>query len=144
MANTAALLAQLLTVKVSLANDIQMQVFYSNKLDANSAKLSVQTKAQNKWQKAFDNAMDSEKAITDHGFNYAKGQDRTEEMAEAYANAVAQQYDEELMNELEVLDIEYDTMNQFLQTVIEKERAEEQNLKEAVSNAAQDTGRLGS
>jgi len=144
MANTAALLVHLLTIKRSIIEDTNMQVFYSNQLDKNSAKLAVQTKAETKWQKAYDDFMDPSKKINKYGFNYDKDTTRTEAVAEQYAQAAAKEYDEELMLELEELDIQYDTMKSYYDTMLQKENADKDAVEQAVEKAASDTGRLGS
>ena len=143
MANTAALLGNLLNTNADINYYTQQQIFWSNKYEANSAKLAKQVKYEEKWESAFDSAMDSEKSISFKGFNKDKGQVMSEAQAEAYAHAKVEEYNEELSLELADLDIEYDTMKNMYDTLLEEMRAQQESEKTVTSNAAQDTGLLG-
>ena len=57
----------------------------------------------------------------------------------AYANAKAQEYDQELSIELAELDVEYDTMKCMYETLLETMRAQKDQEANATSTAAQDT-----
>ena len=63
MANTAALLGNLLCTNADINFYTQQQIYWSNKYEANAAKLSKQVKYEEKWENAFDDAMDTEKEL---------------------------------------------------------------------------------
>ena len=54
MANTAALLGTLLNTNADINYYTQQQIFWANKQEANSKKLQVQVKAEDKWEAAYD------------------------------------------------------------------------------------------
>ena len=143
MANTAALLGNLLNTNADINYYTQQSIFWNAKYEANSAKLSKQVKYEEKWQNAFDSAMNNDKDISAGGFTVHAG--NTVEMnADKYAHAKVKQYDEELSLELADLDIEYDTMVSMYDTMLEQLRAQQESEKTATSTAAQDTGLLQS
>ena len=53
---TAALLSQLLALNNQITQYTQQQMYWSNKLDANSAKLAKQVKAEENYWKEYDKA----------------------------------------------------------------------------------------
>ena len=63
-------------------------------------------------------------------------------LADQYAHAKVDQYNEELSLELADLDMEYDTMKTMYDTMLEELRAQQESEKTATSTAAQDTGLL--
>ena len=142
MANTAALLGNLLNTNADINYYTQQQIFWSNKYEANSAKLAKQVKYEEKWESAFDSAMDNTKALT-AGKIKVNASNTNEAIAEAYAHAKVDEYNEELSLELADLDIEYDTMKNMYDTLLEEMRAQQESEKTVTSNAAQDTGLLG-
>lgn len=141
MANTAALLGTLLTKNADVNYYTQQQIYWSNKQEANQAKLAKQTQYEQNWQKAFDSAMDPDKDLECRGVKVSKG-NTSEAQAEAYAKAKVKEYNEELSLELAALDVEYDSMKNMYDTLLEKMRADQASLKSATSNAAKDTGLL--
>ena len=143
MANTAALLGNLLNTNADINYYTQQSIFWNAKYEANSAKLSKQVKYEEKWQNAFDSAMNNDKDISAGGFTVKAG-NNNEMLADAYAHAKVKQYDEELSIELADLDIEYDTMVSMYDTMLEQLRAQQESEKTATSTAAQDTGLLQS
>ena len=143
MANTAALLGNLLCTNADINFYTQQQIFWSNKYEANAAKLAKQVKYEEKWVNAFDDALDSEKSISFRGFEKDKGEIKPEHWADEYAHAKVKEYNEELSLELADLDIEYDTMKCMYDTLLEEMRAQQESEKTATSSAAQDTGLLG-
>lgn len=142
MANTAALLGNLLSINADINYYTQQSISWNKLYEANSAKLEDQVNYEKKWEKAFDDYMDTDKKIDAYGFHAEKGQTRNESVADAYAHAKVKQYNEELLNELQDLDIEFDTMRQMMDTMLEELRAEKESAKTATSNAANDTGLL--
>ena len=147
MANTAALLATLLTTNADINYYTQQQIYWSNLYEANAAKLAEQTKYETQWEKASDSAMNNTKELTasHNGVTVHVNKENTVvEKAEAYADVKVYQYDEELKLELADLDIEYDTMKTMYETILEKLRADQEGEKQATSTSAQDTGLLQS
>ena len=142
MANTAALLGKLLNTNADINYYTQQQIFWSNKYEANSAKLAKQTKYETAWESAFDSAMDNTRELSAGKIKVSKG-NQNEAIAEAYAHAKVDEYNEELSLELADLDIEYDTMQAMYNTLLEKMRKQQETESSATSTAAQDTGLLG-
>jgi len=106
-------------------------------------KLEEQVKYHEKWEQAFDAAIDNTKDLTAGGVTVAAN-NKNEALADAYADAKVRHYDEELSLELADLDIEYDTMKTMYDTLLEELRAKKDSEKEATSTAASDTGLLSS
>ena len=146
MANTAALLGNLLNTKADIKYYTQQSLYWNTKYEANSAKLEKQVGYEEKWEQAFETAMEGSKECKVRGVVYvAKDAGKVSEaQAEAYANAKVSQYNEELSIELADLDIEYDTMVTMYDTLLEEMRAQQESEKTATSTAAQDTGLLQS
>ncbi len=143
MANTAALLGNLLNTNADINYYTQQQIYWNAKYEANSAKLSKQVKYEEKWQSAFDSAIDNTKELKAGGVVVGEG-NQNEMQADAYAHAKVKQYDEDLSLELAELDMEYDTMKTMYDTMLEELRAQQEGQKTATSTAAQDTGLLQS
>ncbi len=143
MANTAALLGNLLNTKADINYYTQQSVFWNAKYEANSAKLQEQVKYEEKWEKAFDEAIDNTKELNKGGIRVVVNNQNVM-LADKYAHAKVKQYDEELSLELADLDMEYDTMKTMYDTMLEELRAQQESEKTATSTAAQDTGLLQS
>ena len=143
MANTAALLGNLLNTKADINYYTQQSVFWNAKYEANSAKLQEQVKYEEKWEKAFDEAIDNTKELNKGGIRVVVNNQNVM-LADKYAHAKVKQYDEELSLELADLDMEYDTMKTMYDTMLEELRAQQEGEKTATSTAAQDTGLLQS
>ena len=143
MANTAALLGNLLNTNADINYYTQQSIFWNAKYEANSEKLQKQVKYEEKWESAFDAAIDNTSAVKAAGITVAAN-NRNEVLADKYAHAKVKQYNEELSQELADLDIEYDTMKTMYDTMLEELRAQKETEKTATSNAAQDTGLLQS
>ena len=141
MAPTAALLGTLLTTNADINYYTQQQIYWNAKYEANLAKLNEQVKYHEKWEGAFDSAIDNTKDLTAGGVRVAAN-NKNEAYAEAYADAKVKHYEEELSLELADLDIEYDTMKCMYDTLLEQMRAKKESEKTATSTAAQDTGLL--
>ena len=148
MANTAALLGNLLCTNADINFYTQQQIYWSNKYEANAAKLAKQVKYEEKWQDAVEDGTDPDKKID---FKARNGKTWTKEegvawdeaYAEKYASAKVKEYNESISLELADLDIEYDTMKCMYDTLLEEMRAQQESEKTATSSAAQDTGLLG-
>ena len=143
MANTAALLGNLLNTNADINYYTQQSIFWNAKYEANSAKLEKQVKYEEKWESAFDSAIDNTKELTAGGIKVSAN-NKNEMLADKYAHAKVKQYNEELSQELADLDIEYDTMKTMYDAMLEELRAQKETEKTATSNAAQDTGLLQS
>ena len=143
MANVAALLSQYLNTKadINFYNAVLME--WTRKYEANQEKLEVQVKYCEKWEKAFDSAMYNDRELSCRGVVVGKNNE-DERIADAYADAKVYQYDEELSEELQDLDVDYDTMKTMYETLLESLRAQAEGEKNATSTAAQDTGLLQS
>ncbi len=141
MANTSALLLNLLTTNADINYYTQQQIYWSNKYEANSAKLAKQVKAEEKWNDAYDNALDNERELHSGDVTVTVG-NTCECLAIEYADDKVDEYNEELSLSLADLDIEYDTMKCMYDTLLEELRAQQESEKTATSTAAQDTGLL--
>lgn len=143
MANTAALLGNLLNTNADINYYTQQQIYWNAKYEANSAKLEKQVKYEEKWESSFDAAIDNTKDLK-AGKLTVKENNTSEAIAEEYADAKVKEYDEELSLELADLDIEYDTMKTMYEVMLEELRAQQESEKTVTSTAAQDTGLLQS
>lgn len=143
MANTAALLGNLLNTNADINYYTQQSIFWNAKYEANSAKLEKQVNYEEKWESAFDSAIDNTKELTAGGIKVSAN-NKNEMLADKYAHAKVKHYDEELSLELADLDIEYDSMKTMYDTMLEELRAQKESEKSATSTAAQDTGLLQS
>ena len=143
MANTAALLGNLLNTNADINYYTQQSIFWNAKYEANSAKLEKQVKYETKWESAFDSAIDNTSEMHAGNVKVGKG-NKNEMLADAYAHAKVSKYNEELSLELADLDIEYDSMKTMYDSMLEQLRAQKESEKTATSTAAQDTGLLQS
>ena len=143
MANTAALLGNLLCTNADINFYTQQQIYWANKYESNAAKLAKQVKFEEKWQNAYDDYMDPEKKIKWGNLTIDEDDERSEHDAFDYAEYKVKEYDEAYSLELAELDIEYDTMKCMYDTLLEEMRAQQESEKSATSSAAQDTGLLG-
>ena len=141
MANTAALLGNLLCTNADINYYTQQSIYWNAKYEGNCAKLEEQVKYEEKWESAYDSAMDNTKDLK-AGKVCVKEGNKCEALAEQYAQAKVQKYHDELSHELADLDIEYDTMKCMYDTLLEQMRAQQESEKTATSTAAQDTGLL--
>ena len=143
---TAALLSQLLALNNQITQYTQQQMYWSNKLDANSAKLAKQVKAEENYNKEYDKAKDGSRstALKMNGKEFiAKETEATDAQAKQWAKYKVGEYDEELSLELADLDLEYDSMKTMCDTLLEQLRAQKESLTNAVSTEASDTHELG-
>ena len=141
MSTTAAQLGNLLCTNADINYYTQQSIFWTAKYEANLAKLEEQVNYHDKWEGAFDSAIDNTKQLTAGGVVVNEG-NQCEDLADAYAHAKVKQYNEDLSLELADLDIEYDTMKCMYDTLLEELRAKQESEKTATSTAAQDTGLL--
>ena len=145
MANTAALLGNLLNKNADYNYYAMQQIYWNNMYEANSAKLSKQTKYEEKWESAFDDAQNVDKQCK-IGNTTGKEKDQvlSDAQADAYAHAKVKEYNESLSLELADLDLEYDTMRNMYDTLMQELQSQKESAKSVTSTAAQDTGLLQS
>jgi len=141
--STAAALTNLLRIRADINHYTQEQIYYSTKQEANTTKMNKYAKYEKNWESAYDKCFDAdpEKPVKFNGNAYQAG---SEAAAEAYANAKVRQRNEELYLELCDLDMEYDAMNESINTLLEELRADEESAKQNTSTEAQDTHLLSS
>ncbi len=143
MAITAAALGSLLTTQADYNYYIQQQMYWSNKYEANMAKLEEQVKYETKWESAMDDATNVDKTCK-IGNKTWKEKDvvLSDSESRRYADAKVTKYDAELSLELADLDIEYDTMKTMYDTLVQELSAQKDAEKTLVGTCAQDTGLL--
>ena len=143
--STAAQLGSLLNTQADL-NFYTMQLnYWSGKCEANSEKLEKQVKYEEKWEAAFDDAQNADKTCKIGNKTWKeKDQVLSDKMADAYAHAKVQQYDEELSLELAELDVEYDTMKTMYEALVTELQATKESQKQSTATSAQDTHLLQS
>ncbi len=143
--STAAQLGSLLNTQADL-NYYTMQLnYWSGKYEANSEKLQKQVKYEEKWEKAYEDAQDVDKTCKVGNKTWReKDQVLSNEMADAYAHAKVEQYDEELSLELAELDVEYDTMKTMYEALVTELQAQKESQKQSTATSAQDTHLLQS
>ena len=145
MADTATLLGNYLNKNADYTYYSTQQIFYNNMYEANSAKLSKQSKYEEKWESAFDDAQNVDKTCKIGNTTWKeKDQVLSDAQADAYAHAKVKEYNEELSLELADLDLEYDTMRTMYDTLMQELQSQKESAKSATSTAAQDTGLLQS
>ena len=115
----------------------------SLEMDANTAKLEEQQKWEKKWEKAFEDGQDDDKAINSCGYHKEKGEHWSDAKADAYAHAKVKKYDEDLLDELTELDMDYDSRKTLLEAEITEKTAEKDSWKQETSTEFQDTHLLG-
>jgi hypothetical protein len=142
--STASNLAHLLAIKSDINYYTQQEIWYSNKLEATSAKLGKYTKYEEKWEDAYDSAMYNDKALKINGVEVVAEGNTSEAVAQQYADNKVQERDEEIYLELVDLDNEYDAIKTMYDTMLEELRADEETAKNATSQDAQQTHLLGS
>ena len=142
MAATAALLGTLLCTNADITFYTQQQIFWANKYEANAAKLGEQQSLEEKYWDAYDDCYyaDDEKKVKINGVEQSNND---EAAAINYAHYKVKNFDQELLDELMNLDIEYETFKLMYETQLEALRAQQEGEKTATSTAAQDTGLLG-
>ena len=143
MANVAALLSNLLTLRADVNFYTQESIYWNAKYESNMQKLEKQTNLEEKWQDAFDSAIDNTKELKAGGV-VVRENNQNEDIADQYAHAKVKKYDEDLSLELAELDIDYDTLKTMYDALLEEKRAQMESAKSAVSTGAQDTGTLQS
>ena len=113
------------------------------KMESNSKKLEEQTNLYNKWEKEYDKGMDEDKEINYKGFHKAKGEVWDNRTADRYAHLKVAKYDEELLDELAELDMDYDAQKTAIEAAITLNQANIDSTKQVESTECQDTHLLG-
>ena len=137
-------LSALLRVQSDLSYNTNLLDNLTLEMDANTAKLEDQQKLYNKWEKAFDDAQDEDKTCKIGNTTWKeKGEVLSDARADAYAHAKVKKYDEELLDELTELDMDYDSRKTILEAAITELQAEKDSWKQQASTEFQDTHMLG-
>ena len=145
--SSAAQLGTLLNTQADLNYYTMQLTFWSAKYEANQEKLQKQVGYEDKWNKAFESAIDNTRELTASccGKSVKVAENNTNEsIADAYADAKVRQYDEELSLELAELDIEYDTMKTMYEALVTSLQAQKESEKQSTATAMQDTHLLQS
>ena len=141
--NVAALLANHLSTGADINFFTQQSVYWSNKQEANARKLERHVKYEERWNQAYDQAIDEpKKALEWKGVVVPSG-NTDEGIAHDYAEAKVEEYDYETLLECQELDVEYTTMVEMYNSMLELLKAQQETEKAALSEAAQNTGIIG-
>ena len=139
-----ASLATILRIQADLSFNTRALDNLTLEMDANTAKLEDQQKWEKKWETAFDNAQDEDKTCKIGNTTWKeKGEVLDDRRADAYAHAKVKKYNEELLDELTELDMEYDSRKTMLEASITELQAEKDSWKQQASTEFQDTHLLG-
>jgi len=139
--STAAQLGNLLNTQADLNYYTTQLNYWSAKYEANTQKLQQQTKAEQKWENAYDSAIDNTKELKANcnGKTVVVAENNTsEKIADQYAHAKVTAYDQELSLELAELDIEYDTMKTMYEALVTELQAQKEAEKQSTATSAQD------
>ena len=145
MASTSAALLGLLGTQGDINYYTVQLKLWSDKYDSNLKQLEKQQKYETAWNNEYDKAMDGTRTseLKMNGYVFlGKEQAGSEYQARQWADYKVEQYDEEVLLELEEKDMEYDSMKTMYEALLETLRAEEEGEKQLVSTDAQDTGLL--
>jgi len=147
MANTSAILAQLLALKTQENIYTMDQIRWATKYESNAERLSDQEGYRDKWETKYDDAYSAEPdkelkagGRTFMGSNTAGNAGRSKD----YAYAAVPKYDPDAYDHYANLDIQYDTIKTTYETILEELSAEKEALQGKLSEAAGDTGLLDS
>ena len=144
MATVAASLSTLLRIENDITfNTLQLSSI-SSKYDATHKKLEKMLKYEEKWQQAFEDAQDVDKTCK-IGNKTWKEKDHvlSDEMADKYAHAKVQAYDEDILRQLTEEDMNFDAVKCTLETALTKLQAEKESWKQKLTQDAQDTCETG-
>ena len=147
MANTAALLQNLLRAKADYNFAVLQNTLWASKQEANASKLAAQQSAEEKWNGAYDSAYDcgnyGDKDLHCKDVTIKAGKTSSEYLFSQYAYAKVANFDPDALNEYSDLDTEYDLMVSTYDAMITELGAMIEGYEESVSTSAQDTGLLG-
>ena len=139
MSITAAAMSQLLTLTQERNYYQMQQIYWSNEHTAMTAKVKQYSKLEAKWEKYYNEAIGNTKELDSRGVHVGKD-NPNEELAEQYANAMCSEYEEETMIELSAQEVEYESMQQLYETLLNETNARIDQQKELVKTNATDTG----
>ena len=143
MATELAPLGSLLNTYANIAALQQQQMYLENQQSKCAAQLAVHQKYEAAYEKAWSNAMGNKEVLAKGTAYEVQQSNSVESIADRYAHAKVEQYDQELLLELSELDIEYQTMIEAINTQIEAEQARLDAYKNQVSNGVADTAIIG-
>lgn len=131
----------LIDLQTRLNDTINKLTKISVQCDANTKKLSKMTSYEEKWEQAFEDAQDVDKKCTtkDGHVWKDKGTVLNAKAADKYAHAKVQQYDQEVLLDLEEKDMEYDATKTLLEAEQTKTEAEIETTKQSAQKGLQDT-----
>ena len=138
---TSALLGSLLSEKANLAFYTVEQVKWSEKYAGIQKKVAAEEKKQAAYEKAYDAAMNNNKELKAGGITVSAN-NINERIAEQYALAKSG-FQEEILEELNKIDLQYSTMDDLYGSMIEQSKAKIKSLESPTSQAAQSTELLG-
>ncbi len=122
------------------------QIYWADQYTTNSAKLQDQTKAQSKWESAYDKAMEGSSECKVNGYVFVQKDQGavSESVAEAFANAKVSQYDEALSLDLASKDMDYDGLKTLYETLTTEMKAQIDSEQQQLATEAQDTHKISS
>ena len=147
MANTAALLQNLLRCKADYNYAILQQTLWASRSEKNASKLAAQQSAETKYYEAYDDACDVAAGVGDKESLRAKGKEVVKGSSDLkcreYADAKSgYKFEEEALYEYADLDTEYSLMVSTFDAMVAQLDSMISNYEEQVGTAAADTGRL--
>ena len=150
---TSAILLQLLAVKEQINYYTAQQMFYTNKYNSNHKTYTELSKRVEGWETKHDDVegLENGKKKTINGVEYTNEQACCAATSFIYhvdcsSESAAEEYYQDDLDEqveLEYLDMEYDAQKTLFDTMLETLQADEENLKQQLSEEAQDTHLLG-
>ncbi len=149
MANTAALLQNLLRCKADYNYAVLQQTMWASRQEGNASKLAAQQSAEEKWNEAYDKAYDQghygeeDKSIKCKDVTVKTGC-LSEYQFSLYADAKVKNFRPDALEEYADLDTEYELMVSTYDAMVTQLDTMIQNYEEQVGTSAQDTGRLQS
>lgn len=147
MANTAALLQNLLRCKADYNFAILQQTMWASRQESNASKLAAQQSAEEKWLSAYDSAYDcghyGDRDVSAGGITVKASGCTSEYMFSAYADAKVKNFRADALEEYSDLDTEYDLMTSTYDAMVTELGAMIEGYEESLQTAASDTGLLG-
>jgi len=143
MANTSAILAQLLAIKTQENIYSMDSIRWNAKYNANAERMSDQQGYQDKWETKYDSAYTAGADETLKAGGQKWSGSRTSGNAaqsRLFANKCVPKYDSDACAHYEALDIQYDTIKSTYDTMLEELGAQKESLQSKLSEAAKDKG----
>lgn len=143
--STSAVLLQILNLKTERDWYVREQIANANKMEINTEQLGRQQNYQEAWDKAYQDAIDGpgKDLVINGRVIVSKDTPASERAAITWANYKSKYYDEDLLDRLTDADVEYDTTNELLGTLIKELDADIAAEEEELGNEAGKTGLIG-